>query len=51
MSTSATKEQLERQAWLLYFNRALFEKGVISEQDYRQIKKAIVATAKDRDGK
>ena len=38
MSTSLTKEQAARQIWLLYFNRALLERGVITEKQYNQMK-------------
>lgn len=38
MSTSLTKEQAARQIWLLYFNRTLLERGVITEKQYNQMK-------------
>lgn len=38
MAASAAKAQAARQLWLLYFNRTLLEKGIISEKEYRQMK-------------
>lgn len=38
MSTSLAKEQAARQIWLLYFNRTLLERGVITEKQYNQMK-------------
>lgn len=38
MSTSSAKEQAARQIWLLYFNRTLLERGVITEKQYNQMK-------------
>lgn len=37
MTRSATKSEVQRQVWLLYFNRVLLEKGLISEKEYRQM--------------
>ena len=37
MTRSITKSEVQRQIWLLYFNRVLFEKGVITEKEYRQM--------------
>lgn len=37
MTRSITKNEVQRQVWLLYFNRVLFEKGVITEKEYRQM--------------
>lgn len=37
MTRSMSKSEVQRQVWLLYFNRVLFEKGVISEKEYRQM--------------
>lgn len=38
MSTPLTKEQAARQIWLLYFNRTLLERGVITEKQHNQMK-------------
>lgn len=38
MSTPLTKEQTARQIWLLYFNRTLLERGVITEKQHNQMK-------------
>lgn len=38
MSTTPTKEQAARQIWLLYFNRTLRERGIITEKEYNQMK-------------
>jgi len=38
MSTTSTKEQAARQIWLLYFNRTLLERGIISEKQHNQMK-------------
>ena len=40
------KEQAARQIWLLYFNRTLLEKGVITEKEYNQMKTKIQSQAK-----
>lgn len=37
MSLALTRNQLERQAWLLYYNRTLRDQGIISESEYRQM--------------
>ncbi len=37
MTRSTTKSEVQRQVWLLYFNRVLLEKGLISEKEYRQM--------------
>ena len=37
MSLALSRNQLERQAWLHYYNRTLCEQGVISESEYRQM--------------
>ncbi len=37
MSPGWTKERLERQAWLLYYNHILLARGVIGEEEYRQM--------------
>ena len=38
MAASAAREQAARQLWLLYFNRVLLEKGIITEREYGQMK-------------
>lgn len=35
------KEEFARKAMLLYFNRALADKGIISAQDYQKLKSKI----------
>ena len=37
MTRSLNKTEVQRQIWLLYFNRVLLEKGVINEKEYRQM--------------
>lgn len=37
MTRLPTKGEVQRQVWLLYFNRVLWEKGVINEKEYRQM--------------
>lgn len=46
MSDTSTKEQAARELWLLYFNRALLEKGVITEKEYNQMKTKIQGQTK-----
>lgn len=38
MSATCTKEFAFQQGMLLYFNRVLLEKGVITEREYRAMK-------------
>ena len=42
MSLALSRNQLERQAWLLYYNRTLRDQGVISEEEYRRMKVKIM---------
>ena len=35
---SPVKERTVGQIWLLYFNRTLLERGVITEKEYNQMK-------------
>lgn len=42
MST-LSKEQTARQIWLLYFNRTLLERGIITEQEHNKMKVRIQA--------
>lgn len=37
MSVLSTKEKVAREVWLHYFNRCLFEQGIISEQEFRKM--------------
>ena len=46
MSTMPTKEQAARQVWLLYFNRTLLEKGIITEKEHNQMKAKIQSHVK-----
>lgn len=45
MTRSINKTEVQRQIWLLYFNRVLLEKGVISEKEYRQMMVKIQRTS------
>ena len=38
MSTSDSAKQVSRQIWLLYFNKTLLEKGVITEKEHNRMK-------------
>ena len=38
MSTSDPAKQVSRQIWLLYFNKTLLEKGVITEKEHNRMK-------------
>ena len=38
MSASNSAHQASRQIWLLYFNRTLLEKGVITEKAHNRMK-------------
>lgn len=38
MAAFMAKEQAARQLWLMYFNRTLLEKGVITDREYGQMK-------------
>lgn len=46
MSTMPTKEQVARQIWLLYFNRTLLERGIITEKEHNQMKVKILSQMK-----
>ena len=48
MSTSNMARQVSRQIWLLYFNKTLLEKGIITEKEYSRMKLKIQANAMDR---
>lgn len=37
MSTTSAKEQVARQIWLLYSNRMLLERGIITEKEHNQL--------------
>ena len=43
---SPTKEQVARQIWLLYFNRTLLERGIITEKAHNQMKVKIQGQTK-----
>lgn len=43
MSTANSKSQTARQIWLLYFNRVLLERGMITEREHNQMKIKICA--------
>lgn len=43
MSTSNLKNQAARQIWLLYFNKTLLKRGVITEREHNQMKVKIQA--------
>lgn len=38
MSAAHSKNQAARQIWLLYFNRTLLERGVITEREHNRMK-------------
>lgn len=38
MLKSTEKEQTAKQIWLLYFNKILFEKGIITEKEHNLMK-------------
>ena len=38
MSERYSKNQTARQIWLLYFNRVLLERGVITEREHNQMR-------------
>lgn len=42
MSLALSRNRMERQAWLLYYNRTLLDCGVISEDEYRRMKVKIM---------
>ena len=46
MSTMPAKEQAARQIWLLYFNRTLLERGIITEKKHNQMKVKILSQTK-----
>lgn len=37
MSVSFDKARLQRQAWLLYYNQTLLDKGIITEAEHRSM--------------
>lgn len=43
---SPAKEQTVRQIWLLYFNRTLLERGIITEKKYNQMRLKIQSQTK-----
>lgn len=47
MSASCAKEFAFQQGMLLYFNRVLLEKGIITEREYRAMKLKIQMREKD----
>ena len=44
MNTNSEKRELARQLWLVYFNRTLRDKGLITEQEYRKMHVMIYCT-------
>lgn len=44
MPDSTKKEQTAKQIWLLYFNKTLFEKGIITEKEHNLMKIKIQST-------
>lgn len=48
MSTAGAKNQAARQIWLLYFNRTLLEKGVITEREHNLMKVKIQSQTADK---
>lgn len=49
MSVSNSKKQVARQIWLLYFNKTLLERGVITEREHNQMKVKIQAEDRKTD--
>ena len=49
MSERESKKQAARQIWLLYFNRTLLERGVITEREHNQMKVKIQAQTAERE--
>ena len=51
MSASHSAKQVSRQIWLLYFNKTLLEKGIITEKEHNRMKLKIQGkpTGKQRD--
>ncbi len=45
MPVSMAKEQLVRQAWLLFYNKALLDRGIITREQYEAMKRKITSTA------
>ncbi len=41
MSAMLSKEQAVREIWLLYFNRVLMERGMITEKEHNKMKARI----------
>ena len=37
MSAFSSAKQMSRQIWLLYFNKVLLEKGVITQKEYNRM--------------
>lgn len=48
MSTTSAKSQAARQIWLLYFNRTLLEKGLITEREHSLMKLKIQSQTADK---
>ena len=48
MSAYSPKEQASRQIWLLYFNRVLLEKGLITKQEYHRMQIKIQSEARSQ---
>lgn len=48
MSERDLKKQAARQIWLLYFNKTLLERGVITEREHNQMKVKIQSQTAER---
>lgn len=46
MSAALTREQAARQIWMMYFNRTLLERGVITEKEYNLMRAKIQSRTK-----
>ena len=41
MKSDVSKEHMARELWLDHFNKVLYQKGVISEKEYRSMSRLI----------
>ena len=48
MAEGYSKNQAVRRIWLLYFNRTLLERGVITEREHDRMRSKILAQTAER---
>ncbi len=48
MSATSERKQMARQIWLLYYNRVLPEKGLITEQEHNRMRIKIQSQYSDK---